>query len=197
MPSPPLSAPHVSDQSVYLFDTLLMSFLKEAVHFERCSPWVDLSMLSLVAFILLPPFGVDVLRCPPVISQSSEEKPESDEKALPATAAGSDGPAPMLEEVDVSEVSAVSGILEGLPKVQWQGGPPAAALSMLNEDNSSPWPESSLLDLDDELVLTYQQQTTVLRNQRFIAIQLRRYDLIRSAHFCIHMVFFLRHTPYL
>jgi hypothetical protein len=105
------------------------------------------------------------------MSQSSEEKPESDEKALPVTVAGSDGPAPILEEVDVRELSAVSGILEGLPKAQWQGGPPAA-LSMLNEGSSSPWPESSLLDLDDELVLTYQQQTTILRNQRFITIQL-------------------------
>jgi hypothetical protein len=128
------------------------------------------------------------------VSQSSEEKPESDENALPVTVAGSDGPAPILEEVDVSELSAVSGILEGLPKAQWQGGPPAAALSMLNEANSSPWPESSLLDLDDELVLTYQQQTTVLRNQEVYHNSVKE---VRSAHYYMHMVFILRHIPYL
>jgi len=105
---------------------------------------------------LLPPLEVDMLRCPPVVSQSSEENPESDENALLVTAGGRDGPAPIFEEVDVSGVS-VGGILEGLPKAQWQGGPPATASSMLNEDDSSPWPESSLLDSDDELVLTYQQ----------------------------------------
>lgn len=123
---------------VYLFDTLLISFLKEEVHLERCSPWVDLSVSSLAAFILLPPLEVDMLRRTPVVSQSSDEKPESDEKALPVTAADSDGPVPMLEEVDVREVSVNGGILEGLLKLQWQGGPSAAALSMLNEDNSSP-----------------------------------------------------------
>lgn len=79
-----------------------------------------------------------MLRRTPVVSQSSDEKPESDEKALPVTAADSDGPVPMLEEVDVREVSVNGGILEGLLKLQWQGGPSAAALSMLNEDNSSP-----------------------------------------------------------
>jgi len=123
---------------IYLFDTLLISFLKEAVHLERCSPWVDLSVLSLAAFILLPPLEVEVLRCIPVASQSSDEKPESDEKALPVTAADSDGPVPMLEEADVSEVSVPTGILDVLPKLHWQGGPSAAALSMLNEENSSP-----------------------------------------------------------
>lgn len=90
---------------IYLFDTLLISFLKEEVHLERCSPWVDLSVLSLAAFILLPPLEVEALRCTPVVSQSSDEKPESDEKALPVTAADSDGAVPMLEEADVSEVS--------------------------------------------------------------------------------------------
>jgi hypothetical protein len=132
-----LQTPHVRGV-VYLFDTLLISFLKEEVHLERCSPWVDLSVLSLAAFILLPPLGVDVLRCPPVMSQSSDEKPESDENALPVTAADSDGPFPILEEVDVSEVSVICGTFDGLPKLQWQGGPSAAALSMLNEENSSP-----------------------------------------------------------
>jgi hypothetical protein len=44
--------------------------------------------------------------------------------------------------------------LDVFPKLHWQGGPSAAALSMLNGGNSSPLPESSLLDLDDELVLT-------------------------------------------
>lgn len=139
---------------IYLFDTLLISFLKEAVHLERCSPWVDLSLMSLAAFILLPPLEVEMLRCTPVVSQSSDEKPESDEKALPVTAADSDGPVPMLVEADVSDVSVPGAILDVLPKLHWQGGPSAAALSMLNEENSSPWPESSLLDLDDELVLT-------------------------------------------
>jgi hypothetical protein len=60
----------------------------------------------------------------------------------------------MLEEADVSEMSVNGGILDVFPKLHWQGGPSAAALSMLNEENSSPLPESSLLDLDDELVLT-------------------------------------------
>jgi hypothetical protein len=41
-----LKSPHLSDQRVYLLETLLMSFLNEAVHLERCSPWVDLSVLS-------------------------------------------------------------------------------------------------------------------------------------------------------
>jgi hypothetical protein len=110
--------------------------------------------LSFAELILLAPLEVDMLRCPPVASQSSEENPESDEKALLVTTAGREGPAPILEEVDVSEVS-VAGILEGLPKAQWQRGPPATVSSTLNEDDSSPWPESSLLDSDDELVLTY------------------------------------------
>jgi hypothetical protein len=100
-----------------------------------------------------------MLRRPPVVSQSSEENPESDEKALLVTAADSEGPAPILEEVDVSEVSA-AGILEALPKAQWQGGPPAGVSSILNEDDSSPWPESSLLASDDELVLAYRHKTS-------------------------------------
>lgn len=137
MSLPHLQTPHIRGM-VYLFDTLLISFLKDAVHLERCSPWVDLSVLSLAAFNLLPPLDVEVLRCTPVVSQSSDEKPESDEKALPVTAADSEGPVPMLEEVDVSEVSVSGGILDVLPKLQWQGGPSAAARSMLNEENSSP-----------------------------------------------------------
>jgi hypothetical protein len=74
-----------------------------------------------------------------------------------------------LEEVDVSEVS-VAGILEGMPKAQWQGGPPVAVSSMLNEDDSSPWPESSLLASDDELVLTYQEKTTSGVHHNYTAI---------------------------
>lgn len=94
-----------------------MSFLKDAVHLERCSPGVGLSASSFTPFILVPPLEVDKLRCPPVVSYNSEEKPESDEKALLVAAAGMDGPAPMFEDVEVSEVS-VGGMLEGLPKAQ-------------------------------------------------------------------------------
>ena len=71
------------------------------------------------------------------MSYNSEEKPESEEKALLVAAAGKEGAAPMVDDVEVSEVS-VGGALEGFTKAQWQGGPPAASSSMLNEEDSSP-----------------------------------------------------------
>ncbi|PSN54883.1 hypothetical protein C0J52_10273 [Blattella germanica] len=97
--------------------------IRDAVHFERLSPGVGLSTSSPTAPSLAPPLEVDMLRCPPIVSYNSDEKPESDEKALLVAAAGKAGPVPIAEDVDVREVS-VGGI-EGLPNAQWHGVGPA------------------------------------------------------------------------
>ena len=94
-----------------------MSFLKDAVHFERFNPGVGLSASSVIPPNLVPPLVVDMLRCPPIVSYNSEEKPESEEKALLVAAAGNEGAAPMVDDVEVSEVS-VGGALEGFTKAQ-------------------------------------------------------------------------------